>query len=108
MLGPMMCRYGSCATSPARIESSVLTASTCRCCSATRQSAHVTTSMTIGDGLISWMRLSDVVHFTAQTRLPDRSLACEIGESRGARIRWLATRYTVEKFTSFLRSQVML
>src|SRR4029078_6738242 len=29
MLGPMMCRYGSWATSPARMESSVLTASTC-------------------------------------------------------------------------------
>ncbi len=32
MFGPMMCRYGSCATRPARIESSVLTASTSRCC----------------------------------------------------------------------------
>src|SRR3954452_18286934 len=108
MLGPTMCRYGSCATSPARIESSVLTASTCRCCSATRQSAHVTTSMTIGDGSISWIRCSGVVPLNAQTRLPERSVAWAIGESRGARIRWLATRYTVEKLTSFLRSHVML
>ena len=46
----------------------------------------------IGDGLISWMRFSDVVPFTTQTRLPDRSEACEIVESRGARIRWLAER----------------
>ena len=73
MLGPTMCRYGSWATSPARIESSVLTASTWRCCSATRQSAHVTTSTTIGGGLISWIRCSDVVPLTAHTRLPDRS-----------------------------------
>src|SRR6476620_9086914 len=39
-LGPTMWRYGSCDTSPARIESSVLTASTWRCCNATRQSAQ--------------------------------------------------------------------
>ena len=102
MLGPTMCRYGSWATRPARIESSVLTASTCRCCSATRQSAHVTTSTMTGGGVICWMRCSDVVPFTAHTRLPDRSDACVIVESRGARIRWLADRYSVEKFTSFL------
>src|SRR6478736_6777635 len=108
MLGPMMCRYGSWATRPARMVSSVLTASTWRCCSATRQSAHVTTSTTTGGGEISWMRSRDVVPFTAHTLLPDRSEALVIIESRAARIRWLADRYSVEKFTSFLRSQVML
>ena len=49
-----------------------------------------------------------MVPVTAHTRLPERSEACLIGESRGARIRWLADRYSVEKLTSFLRSQVML
>ena len=92
MLGPTMCRYGSWDTSPARIESSVLTASTCRCCRATRQSAHVTTDTMIGGGLISSSRSIDVVPVAAHTRLPDRSEACEIAESRGARIRWLANR----------------
>ena len=40
-----------------------------------------------GEGVISWIRCSDVVPLTAHTRFPDRSLACEIAESRGARIR---------------------
>src|SRR3954462_15641919 len=108
MLGPTMCRYGSCDTRPARIESSVLTASTWRCCNATRQSAHVTTPTMIGGGVICWIRSSDVVPFTTHTRLPDRSDGREIDESRDARIRWLAFRYTVEKPTCFLRSQVMV
>src|SRR5690242_21652892 len=103
-----MCRYGSWETRPARIESSVLTASTCRCCRATRQSAHVTTPTMIGGGVISWIRCSDVVPFATHTRLPDRSIGCEIAESRGASIRWLALKYTVEKPTCFLRSQVMV
>src|SRR4029077_15271552 len=51
-LGPTMCRDGSCYTRPARIESSLLTASTCRCCNATRQSPHVTTATMIGGGVI--------------------------------------------------------
>ena len=62
----------------------------------------------IGGGVICWMRCSDVVPFATHTRLPDRSDGCEIVESRGARIRWLALKYTVEKLTSFLRSQVIV
>src|SRR4029079_8523569 len=104
----MLGRYGSCEPRPASIESSVLTASTCRCCNATRQSAHVTTPTMIGGGVICCIRSRDVVPLATHTRPPDRSDGCEIDESREARIRWLAFRYTVEKPTCFLRSQVMV
>ena len=62
----------------------------------------------IGGGVICWSRLSDVVPLATHTRLPDRSPGWRIGESRGARMRWFALRYTVEKFTSSLRAQVMV
>ena len=94
---------------PARIVSSVLTASTWRCCSATRQSAHVTTSTMTGGGSISWMRCSDVVPFTAHTRLPDRSDAWAIARVAGRQDPLVGRRGTRwRSSTSFLRSQVML
>src|SRR5699024_5640203 len=107
MWGPTMFRYGSWETRPARIESSVETASTWRCWMATRQSAQVTTETMIGGGAIRRIRLRLVVPRATHTRLPDRSFDWVIEESRGIRIRWWAVRYTVEKFTSLRRSQLI-
>ncbi|CNV33938.1 Uncharacterised protein [Mycobacterium tuberculosis] len=72
--------------------SSVLTASISRCCKATKQSAQFTTDTMTGGGAISRIRRNDVVPLATQTRLPDRSDTFVIGESRGARMRWLASR----------------
>ncbi|SHX11948.1 Uncharacterised protein [Mycobacteroides abscessus subsp. abscessus] len=66
----------------------MLTASTCRCCSATRQSAQVTTDMITGGGVICESRFSEVVPRAAHTRLPERSCALVIPESREVKIRW--------------------
>ena len=63
----------------------------------------------IGGGLICWTRLQ-----RGGAREP-RTPACRtdreawaIGESRGARMRWLAVKYTVEKLTCLRRSQVIV
>ncbi len=62
----------------------------------------------MGGGAISRIRFIDVVPLATHTRLPERSAGLVIGESRGARMRCAASRYTVEKLTTLRRSQVMV
>ena len=60
-----------------------------------------------GLGLSSNSFESEVVPDTAHTRLPESAAKESIPEPFTARICWLALKYTVEKATFFLRSQVI-
>ena len=84
---PTTCSVGSCAAIPARIVSSVDTASTWPCWSITRQSDQLSTETGTSFAGSVAIFAADVDFFAAHTRLPVRSASFVTFDSLVTRIR---------------------
>src|SRR6266699_3637769 len=106
--GPTIFVQGSWAARPSRIESSVEIAATSPCCSSTRQSVQNGTATGMGCEDAALMLAMEVDPVVAHTRFPPRSARLLAGELASTRTRWPASKYTVEKSTSWSRAQLIV